>query len=168
MYSMSAGELGVMVHGVENDLERIFELSTRWGAVVLVNEYGVFLERHSLSDVDRNIPGSIFPWLLEYYQEMLLSANRLSAFYPPSSHESNSPYTIPPWNIRAVSIWKIFAGILSEFELAQLAHDKFNGRHIKNIIKTATAIKHVNPILRMKRGVTEGACYGSFGLVDGD
>lgn len=59
--SMSAGELSVMMHGVDNDLERILELSTRWGAVVLVKEYDVFLEHHSLSDMHGNILGSVFP-----------------------------------------------------------------------------------------------------------
>lgn len=93
----------------------------------------------------RNILGFIFPWLLDSYQEILLLANRLSAFYPPSSHEFISPYTISPWNTRAGSIWKIFAGILSEFELEQLAHNKFNGRQIKNIIKNCYELCQPRP-----------------------
>ncbi|KAH6964377.1 hypothetical protein DER45DRAFT_610697 [Fusarium avenaceum] len=61
------------------------------------------------------------------------------------TNPSHHAYTISPWNIRAGSIWKIFAGILSEFELEQLAHDKFNGRQIMKISKPVTAMEYVNP-----------------------
>jgi ATP-dependent 26S proteasome regulatory subunit len=169
LYSMSAGELGVMAHEVENDLERVLELSTKWGAVLLLDECDVFLERRSLSDMHRNKLVSIFLRLLEYYQGvMFLTTNRVSAFDP--AFESRIHLTIHYPNLDYKSrfhIWNTFASILSEFELEHLAHEELNGRQIKNIVKTARllatnektqlAMKHVNTVLRMKKGLTESA-----------
>ena len=54
LYSMSAGELGHTAHEVEERLHQVLELSTKWGAILLVDECDVFLEQRTTSDLERN------------------------------------------------------------------------------------------------------------------
>ena len=54
LYSMSAGELGHTAHEVEERLHKVLELSTKWGAILLVDECDVFLEKRTTSDLERN------------------------------------------------------------------------------------------------------------------
>ena len=54
LYSMSAGELGHTAREVEERLHKVLELSTKWGAILLVDECDVFLEQRTTSDLERN------------------------------------------------------------------------------------------------------------------
>lgn len=56
-----------------------------WGAVLLLDEADVYLERRSINDLMRNSLVSIFLRLLEYFQGILfLTTNR--PYSPPSTH----------------------------------------------------------------------------------
>ncbi|KAM0562014.1 hypothetical protein ACHAPJ_002456 [Fusarium lateritium] len=170
LYGMSAGELGDAAHEVEDNLDRVLDLSTKWGAVLLLDECDVFLEHRSASDIKRNKLVSIFLRLLEYYQGvMFLTTNRVSTFDP--AFESRIHLTIhyPKLDFSSrFHIWKTFVtlgsdnGGLSEADIEELAHEELNGRQIKNVVKTARllaaneraglAMSHVNTVLRIKRG----------------
>ena len=54
LYSMSAGELGSTAEEVERQLHQVLELSTKWRAVLLIDECDVFLEKRTTSDLERN------------------------------------------------------------------------------------------------------------------
>lgn len=54
LYSMSAGELGHNANEVEKQLHKVLELSTKWGAILLIDECDVFLEQRTTSDLERN------------------------------------------------------------------------------------------------------------------
>lgn len=54
LYSMSAGELGHTASQVEQGLHKVLELSTKWGAILLIDECDVFLEQRTNSDLERN------------------------------------------------------------------------------------------------------------------
>ena len=54
LYSMSAGELGSHAEEVERQLHQVLELSTKWRAVLLIDECDVFLEKRTTSDLERN------------------------------------------------------------------------------------------------------------------
>lgn len=54
LYSMTAGELGHTADKVEENLHRVLEISTKWGAVLLLDECDVFLEQRTISDIERN------------------------------------------------------------------------------------------------------------------
>lgn len=54
LYSMSAGELGHTAREVEQGLRKVLELSTKWGAILLIDECDVFLEQRTTSDLERN------------------------------------------------------------------------------------------------------------------
>ncbi|KAL6356001.1 hypothetical protein LRP88_09586 [Fusarium phalaenopsidis] len=168
LYGMSAGELGDDAGEVEENLNRVLELSTKWRAVLLVDECDVFLERRSSSDLQRNKLVAIFLRLLEYYQGvMFLTTNRVSSFDP--AFESRIHLTIhyPKLDINSrLHVWntfvKIETGGVSEAELGELAKEELNGRQIKNVVKTARLLAseegvplcsgHINTVLRIKRG----------------
>ncbi|KAK2935430.1 AAA ATPase domain [Fusarium oxysporum f. sp. vasinfectum] len=175
LYNMSAAELGDVAQEVEQKLDCALELSTRWGAVLLLDECDVFLERRTTSDIKRNKLVSIFLRLLEYFEGvMFLTTNRVSAFDP--AFESRIHLTIHYPNLDYTSrlhIWRTFVNIgtdgnsLSEDELDELAGVELNGRQIKNVVKTARllathertqlAMGHISTVLRIKKGLPGGS-----------
>lgn len=54
LYAMSAGELGLTAPEVESNLTAIFELVTKWNAVLLLDEADIFLEQRNTHDLERN------------------------------------------------------------------------------------------------------------------
>ncbi|KAL8668776.1 MAG: hypothetical protein Q9168_006612 [Polycauliona sp. 1 TL-2023] len=54
LYMMSAGDLGLDSHNVESSLSNVLEMSTKWNAVLLLDEADVFLEQRSAHDWERN------------------------------------------------------------------------------------------------------------------
>ncbi|KAL9570764.1 hypothetical protein ACKAV7_005101 [Fusarium commune] len=175
LYNMSAAELGDVAQEVEQKLDCALELSTRWEAVLLLDECDVFLERRTTSDIKRNKLVSIFLRLLEYFEGvMFLTTNRVSAFDP--AFESRIHLTIHYPNLDYTSrlhIWKTFVNIgtdgnsISEDELDELANVELNGRQIKNVVKTARllathertqlAMGHISTVLRIKKGLAGGS-----------
>ncbi|KAG5783998.1 hypothetical protein H9Q73_002356 [Fusarium xylarioides] len=171
LYNMSAAELGDVAQEVEQKLDCALELSTRWGAVLLLDECDVFLERRTTSDIKRNKLVSIFLRLLEYFEGvMFLTTNRVSTFDP--AFESRIHLTIHYPNLDYTSrlhIWETFVNTgtdgnsLSKDELDKLAGVELNGRQIKNVVKTARllathektqlAMGHISTVLRIKRGL---------------
>jgi len=51
---MTAGELGENASEVEKALENILELTTKWKAILLLDECDIFLEQRTTSDIARN------------------------------------------------------------------------------------------------------------------
>ncbi|ENH69969.1 hypothetical protein FOC1_g10009476 [Fusarium oxysporum f. sp. cubense race 1] len=166
LYNMSAAELGGVAQEVEQKLDCALELSTRWGAVLLLDECDVFLERRTTSDIKRNKLVSIFLRLLEYFEGvMFLTTNRVSDHL--TIHYPNLDYT------SRLHIWRTFVNIvtdgnsLSEDELDELAGVELNGRQIKNVVKTARllathertqlAMGHISTVLRIKKGLAGGS-----------
>ncbi|RPA77184.1 P-loop containing nucleoside triphosphate hydrolase protein [Ascobolus immersus RN42] len=81
LYMVSVGELGTDARTLEHQLSRILEVAHIWGAVLLLDEADVFLERRSVHDLHRNALVSIFLRLLEYFQGILfLTTNRVETF----------------------------------------------------------------------------------------
>lgn len=148
LYSLSAGQLGIDAHKVEKRLQEVLQLSTTWGAVLLLDEADVFLEQRTIHDLERNSLVSIFLRTLEYFEGVLfLTTNRLSAF--DSAFESRIDFNLSfpalDYHSRLI-IWKnLFAKVklpvnLQEADYEELAHVDLNGRRIKNIIKSAAVI----------------------------
>ncbi|ORY06775.1 hypothetical protein BCR34DRAFT_632080 [Clohesyomyces aquaticus] len=79
-YAMSAGELGSKASEVEKSLEGVLEISTKWGAFLLVDECDVFLEQRTTRDIERNKLVAVFLRLLEYFKGVVfLTTNRCRA-----------------------------------------------------------------------------------------
>lgn len=81
LYIMAAGDLGLDPRSVENKLQDIMSMCSRWGAILLLDEADIFLEERSLHELERNKLVSIFLRVLEYYEGiMFLTTNRVSTF----------------------------------------------------------------------------------------
>ncbi|KAI8932052.1 hypothetical protein NX059_010941 [Plenodomus lindquistii] len=172
LYSIGAGELGESANEVEGHLRRVLEISTKWEAVLLLDECDVFLEQRSAKSIQRNKLVSVFLRLLEYYQGvMFLTTNRMEAHDP--AFESRIHLTIQFSKLdfdSRLHVWKTFvrgeqaeskyASIVDEEGLRQLADQDLNGRQIKNVVKTARllaaaenqslGLNHIEAVLRLK------------------
>ncbi|PYI04036.1 P-loop containing nucleoside triphosphate hydrolase protein [Aspergillus sclerotiicarbonarius CBS 121057] len=145
LYIMSASELGETATEVEESLEQVLELTSKWNAILLLDECDMFLEARSTADLRRNRLVSVFLRQLEYYRGvMFLTSNRVSDFDP--AFESRIHLTIhyPALDTGSrLHVWKTFTQMgeleskLSEKDLESLAKIEMNGRQIKNVVKTA-------------------------------
>jgi SpoVK/Ycf46/Vps4 family AAA+-type ATPase len=54
LYTMSAGELGVISHQVERKLAEILDMATMWNAILLIDEADIFMEQRGPHDLQRN------------------------------------------------------------------------------------------------------------------
>ncbi|KAI9171699.1 ATPase family AAA domain-containing protein [Paramyrothecium foliicola] len=83
LLSLTSGDLGVNDYNVEERLSYFLELGQRYGALVLLDEADVYLERRNGGDIWRNGLVSIFLRALEYYRGVLfLTTNRVRSFDP--------------------------------------------------------------------------------------
>ncbi|OMP85143.1 ATPase family AAA domain-containing protein 3B [Diplodia seriata] len=184
LYSLSAGELGNAADEVEENLHRVLEVSTKWGAVLLLDECDVFLEKRSTADIQRNKLVSVFLRLLEYYKGvMFLTTNRVAAFDPAFESRIHLTIDYPKLDLPSrLHVWKTFvrpsdegsryASSITEEQLESLAAADMNGRQIKNVVKTARllaarekrmlALEDVEIVLRVKRGSPSGVRDGEF------
>lgn len=81
LYMVTAGELGTDPRILEHELQKILDIAHSWGAVLLLDEADVFLEKREVHDIHRNALVSIFLRLLEYFQGILfLTTNRVETF----------------------------------------------------------------------------------------
>ncbi|OBT42291.1 hypothetical protein VE00_06372 [Pseudogymnoascus sp. WSF 3629] len=170
LYSMSAGELGETAAEVEDSLELVLELTSKWNAILLLDECDMFLETRTTADIRRNRLISIFLKKLEYYRGvMFLTSNRISDFDPAFESRIHLTVHYPALDTDSrLHIWKTFVRMgnsdsrLSDKDLATLAENEINGRQIKNIIKTGRLLskqqkvplgmEHVEMVLKVKRG----------------
>jgi SpoVK/Ycf46/Vps4 family AAA+-type ATPase len=83
LYTVSSGSLGHESDVIEDNLTRILQLTTRWNAVLLIDEADVFLAKRDKSDLKRNAIVSVFLRELEYYPGILiLTTNQASIIDP--------------------------------------------------------------------------------------
>ncbi|KAJ6096977.1 hypothetical protein N7486_007723 [Penicillium sp. IBT 16267x] len=153
LYMVSAGELGTDSRSLEAELNKILDIAHSWGAVLLLDEADIFLEKRTIHDIHRNALVSIFLRLLEYFQGILfLTTNRVETFddaFQSRIHVALRYGDLAPKAKR--SIWKMFLervrGIegvqtaeFSENDFDVLARHTLNGRQIKNSVRTAQAL----------------------------
>jgi hypothetical protein len=116
-------------------------MTTRWKAVLLLDEADVYLQAHSANDLERNKLVSIFLRVLEYYEGFLyLTSNRIDtvdAAFESRIHLSLHYHGLSLESRR--SVWATFLKnqALTEEQIDALAQIELNGRQIKNILKTA-------------------------------
>ncbi|KAK5235296.1 hypothetical protein LTR47_003481 [Exophiala xenobiotica] len=176
LYCMSAGDLGLDPSGIEESLNLILDMVSKWNAVLLLDEADVFLEARSSNDLERNKMVSIFLRVLEYYEGVLfLTTNRINNI--DAAFHSRIHVTINYPNLSVESrrhVWETFLGKDSgvhEKDIDRLAQVDLNGRQIKNMLKTAqmlarsqeqgkdgqrgkVGMKHIETILAIERGAS--------------
>ncbi|KAL8279877.1 hypothetical protein RQP46_007727 [Phenoliferia psychrophenolica] len=160
LYAIGAGELGVHADELERRLRDALDVGLSWGAVVLIDEADVFLEERGVRDVYRNSMVSVFLRLLEYHSGILiLTTNRIRTVDPAFLSRFSLALTYPDLDeTKRTTIWSTFlkragarieegtkpprdaSGAISAAFLNQLSQKPFNGRSIKNVVRTAAAL----------------------------
>ncbi|CAG8973743.1 hypothetical protein HYALB_00007692 [Hymenoscyphus albidus] len=153
LYMVSAGELGTDPRTLEAELQKILDIAHAWGAVLLLDEADVFLEKRTIQDIHRNALVSIFLRLLEYFQGILfLTTNRVETFDDAFQSRIHIALRYGELNPKAKkSVFKMFIervrvleGIatmpFTEEDYTNLSRHNLNGRQIKNTIRTAQAL----------------------------
>ncbi|KAL1955242.1 hypothetical protein VTO42DRAFT_8901 [Malbranchea cinnamomea] len=173
LYMVSAGELGTDSRMLEAELTKILDIAHSWGAVLLLDEADVFLEKRTIHDIHRNALVSIFLRLLEYFQGILfLTTNRVETFDDAFQSRIHVALRYGDLTTKAKrAVWKVFlekvqqqakeagetAIKFSEKDYDALARHNLNGRQIKNSVRTAQALalnektplsmEHINRVL---------------------
>ncbi|RSL75681.1 hypothetical protein CEP51_010650 [Fusarium floridanum] len=81
LIALTSGDLSVDSYNIEANLSYFLELGQRYGALVLLDEADVYLERRRSKDIARNGLVSVFLRALEYYRGVLfLTTNRVQSF----------------------------------------------------------------------------------------
>lgn len=153
LYCVSAGELGTDPARLEIELQKVLDIAHSWGALLLLDEADVFLERREVHDLHRNALVSIFLRLLEYFQGILfLTTNRVETFddaFTSRIHVALRYDELAPKARKEV--WKNFIKMVrdspggkvtsfTEEEFTTLSRHRLNGRQIKNTVRTAQAL----------------------------
>lgn len=110
LFVMSAGDLGLDSRHIESRLQNVFEMVTRWNAILLLDEADVFLEERSLHELERNKLVSIFLRVLEYYEGiMFLTTNRVNTFDAAFQSRIHISLDYPELSIDSrKSVWRNF------------------------------------------------------------
>ena len=169
LYMLSAGDLGTDPKQVEDTLSTTLTMTTKWKAVLLLDEADVFLLARNTHDLERNKLVSIFLRVLEYYQGFLfLTTNRIEDI--DRAFESRIHLSLQYSELDAEcrkAVWKSFLaaceteeGDFGEEQLGRLAQVQMNGRQIKNVIKPAQLLaskkeerlrfEHVEIVMNLK------------------
>ncbi|EJT69371.1 hypothetical protein GGTG_12990 [Gaeumannomyces tritici R3-111a-1] len=160
LYRVTCGDVGTDPESVETYLERVLNIGSTWGAVLLLDESDVFLEEREKTDLQRNALVSVFLRALEYYEGILiLTSNRVGIFDEAFKSRVQLALHYPPldYNGRR-EIWNSLICLLRQQQdgastgLAEgesfnidelrdkldiLAKENLNGRQIRNAITTA-------------------------------
>jgi DNA polymerase III delta prime subunit len=146
LYMVSAGELGTDPRTLEAELQKILDIAHAWGAVLLLDEADVFLEKRTIQDIHRNALVSIFLRLLEYFQGILfLTTNRVETFDDAFQSRIHIALRYGELSIKAKkSVFKMFIervrvleGIdtmpFKEEDYNALARHNLNGRQVRSL-----------------------------------
>ncbi|GKU02793.1 atpase family aaa protein 3b [Fusarium langsethiae] len=170
LYMASAGELGTDSRFLEAELQKILDICHAWGAILLLDEADVFLEKRNMHDIHRNALVSIFLRQLEYFQGILfLTTNRVETFdeaFQSRIHialrydnlDSKAKRTIFKMFLdRVQKLGKLKVEPLTEEDLTALSKKDLNGREIKNVVGSAQdlavnkgealSIRHIKQVL---------------------
>ena len=120
-----------------------------WGALVLIDEAEMLLERRTKSDIVRNAMVCVMLRLLEYYQGVLfLTSNRVEALDP--AFQSRVQCALRYDLLDAPSRRQVWLNLLgargyaaessASINVDALAAHRLNGRQIKNCLQLALAL----------------------------
>ncbi|THU97682.1 P-loop containing nucleoside triphosphate hydrolase protein [Dendrothele bispora CBS 962.96] len=158
LYMVGSTELSTSPSSLESNLKKILKLASAWDAVLLIDEADVFLEQRSLHEIGRNALVSVALRVLEYHRGVLfLTTNRIKTFDEAFLSRFSIAISYPELDQTGrFTVWSKFfelAGCrivekvepdqkdaISKTELMRLASKPFNGRTIKNLVRTAQAL----------------------------
>ncbi|KAH6995840.1 hypothetical protein BKA56DRAFT_539060 [Ilyonectria sp. MPI-CAGE-AT-0026] len=137
---LTPSDIGTTVEAVEANLTKNFKTARSWGAVLLIDEADVFMERRTASDLVRN---SLVAGQVGAFDDAFISRVHVQLYYPEFTDEQRQ------------KVWKTFIDKLAreKGESMRLNIDakeyirgtemramKWNGREIRNAFQTAVAL----------------------------
>lgn len=156
LFVVSVAEVGLDASQAERNLNKLFNLATRWESVLLIDEADVFLEtRDEHADVGRNALVSVMLRVLEYYKGIIiLTTNRIKTI--DIAVISRIHLAIRYDDLAPEHVDKIFRFFLDQLEKRQPTWIKerqeinyfikkyaqyfnLNGRQIRNVVSSAVA-----------------------------
>ncbi len=156
LFVVSVAEVGLEAEGAEAKLEKVFDLASKWDAILLVDEADVFLEsRSELTTPDRNALVSVLLRVLEYYSgTIMLTTNRITSLDP--AVQSRIHLAIRYEELTADQRKKVFANFLEKAGITgeesedlekwfkdEASRKKLNGREVRNLVSSAQSLaKH--------------------------
>lgn len=154
LYTVSMGELGTTPESLEGNLQDILDLCVPWGALVLIDEAEMLLERRTKSDIVRNAMVCVMLRLLEYHTGVLfLTSNRVESLDP--AFQSRVQCALRYDALDAAARRQVWTTLLAArgydatardgeaaaaLDLDALAAHPLNGRQIKNALQLALAL----------------------------
>ena len=149
LYTVSMGELGTSPESLESNLQDILDLCVPWGALVLIDEAEMLLERRTKSDIVRNAMVCVMLRLLEYYTGVLfLTSNRVESLDP--AFQSRVQCALRYDALDVPSRRQVWINLLAargydgesnaSIDVDALASHRLNGRQIKNCLQLALAL----------------------------
>ncbi|KAK8054425.1 hypothetical protein PG996_013726 [Apiospora saccharicola] len=158
LLSLTCGDIGNDEEKLERRLSKWFRLAEIWGAVMLLDEADVFLERRATSDLHRNSLVTVFLRSMEYYRGILfLTTKRVGHF--DDAFISRVHVVLRYDNLTNADrerIWNQFFDKLKRergryIEISreakkyvlnskEMTRIKWNGREIRNTFQTAVAL----------------------------
>lgn len=158
LIALTAGDLSTAPHRVEENLNYFLELGQRYGALVLLDEADIYLERRRSKDIARNGLVSIFLRALEYYSGcIVISTNKVRSF--DTAFMSRIHVALHYKNLRDEDRERIWANNFDRLDrdsggqvhVSVAAREyvwnssdvrslKWNGREIRNAMQTALAL----------------------------
>ncbi|KAH6676509.1 ATPase [Halenospora varia] len=154
---LTSSDIGADPEKIERILSDGFKTAASWGAVLLIDEADVFMERRDSNDLNRNCLVAGFLRALEFYDGILfLTTNRVGAFDDAFiSRIHVKLYYKDFTDEERQRVWKTFVNKLikdrgATIRLSMDAKDfiagkamrelKLNGREIRNAFQTAVAL----------------------------
>jgi SpoVK/Ycf46/Vps4 family AAA+-type ATPase len=154
---LTSSDIGSNPTKIEAILSDGFQTASSWGAVLLIDEADVFMERRSTNDLKRNVLVAGFLRALEFYDGILfLTTNRVGSFDDAFISRIHVKLYYPEFTDQERQrVWKTFIDKLQrdrgssirvsidakEFIRGKAMREvRWNGREIRNAFQTAVAL----------------------------
>ncbi|KAK8016659.1 hypothetical protein PG993_014848 [Apiospora rasikravindrae] len=154
---LTSSDIGTNPKVVEENLTKHFRNAKSWGAILLIDEADVFMERRSTADLTRNSLVAGFLRALEYYEGILfLTTNRVGSFDDAFISRVHVQLYYPEFtDDQRQKVWQTFIDKLQRDRkgymrlnmdakeyIAQINKSdlKWNGREIRNAFQTAVSL----------------------------
>ncbi|KAK4083702.1 uncharacterized protein Triagg1_1364 [Trichoderma aggressivum f. europaeum] len=163
LFQITCGDLGVTARDVEKTLQTNFNLATKWGCILLLDEADVFLAQRDKTDFIRNGMVAAFLRVLEYYAGILfLTTNRIGDFDEAFTSRIHISLYYPELDEKkTVDIFKLNLDLIqsrfkrmdrdvqidykrikrfAKMHYLYYSDSRWNGRQIRNACQTALAL----------------------------
>ena len=151
LWSLSVSELGTSPKKLEEKLVKVLDVAASWGAILLLDEADIYMEKRKSVDLERSAMTGIFLRNLEYYRGVLfLTTNRVVAFDEAfCSRVSMFLYYEKHSAEDRQTIWRNLLEPLKLQDLPDhlfctLASYELNAREIRNVVQVARTLAKRN------------------------